>query len=61
MLIGILLAVLVVQYVANEPDPDRLIDPATCEIYTQDAPGGGSRYSGEFDQKCMEWKNLASP
>ena len=52
-IIGVLAAILVVQYAADAPDPDRIIDPATCEIYSQQ-PGGAKEYSGEFDQKCLD-------
>lgn len=59
MIIGVLLAVLVVQYVANMSNVDRFIDPITCEIYTQGAPGAvGKQYIGEFDQKCMDLKEM---
>ena len=53
-IIGVLLAVLVIQYVVDAPDSNMLIDPATCEIYTQDSYGSAKQYTGEFDQKCMD-------
>lgn len=61
MIIGILLAILVVQFVANSSDSNLLIDPSTCEIYTQSSPGGAvsKQYTGEFDEKCMQVRELA--
>ena len=58
VIIAVLLAILVVQYVANTPEADRLIDPTTCEIYSQEGPGGGRIYLDEFDQKCLDLKNI---
>lgn len=61
MIIGVLLAILVVQYVANTSDGPverRLIDPATCQIYEHDV-GDVRRYLDEFDQKCLELRALA--
>lgn len=60
MIIGILLAILVVQYVANTSDgpTTKLIDPATCQIYEHDL-GGDRRYLDEFDQKCLDLRALA--
>lgn len=58
VIIAVLLAILVVQYVANTPDTDRLIDPTTCEVYSQKGPGGGRVYLDEFDQKCLDLKNM---
>ncbi|MDE0091544.1 MAG: hypothetical protein OXP12_09420 [Thaumarchaeota archaeon] len=60
MIIGVLLAILVVQYVANTSDgpASRLIDPATCQIY-EPIPGGGKSYLDEFDQKCLDLRALA--
>ncbi len=60
MIIGVLLAILVVQYVANTSDgpATRLIDPATCQIY-EHSPGGVKQYLDEFDQKCLDLRALA--
>ena len=56
-IIAVLLGILVVQYVVNVPEPDRLIDPTTCEIYSK-GPDGTRTYLDEFDQKCADLKNL---
>ena len=59
-IIAILLAILIVQYVASPAaNQSRLIDPMTCEIYLQVEPGGAREYSGEFDQKCVDLRELA--
>ena len=57
-LIGILLVVLAVQIV-NNSSVERLIDPATCEIWTRGSGPAERQYLGEFDQKCMDVKELS--
>jgi len=61
ILIDVLVCILVVQYVVNAPEADRLIDPVTCEIYASDLPGGERTYLGEFDPKCLEIREILNP
>ncbi len=57
ILIIILLAVLVVQFMTNQQNA-TLIDTQTCELYIKDAQIGGKKYLGEFDSKCLDLRNL---
>lgn len=60
MIIVILIVILVVQYVVDVPDQRMLIDLETCEVYTHDPAFGDQKmYTGEFDAKCLELKELA--
>ena len=56
-LIGILLVILAVQIV-NNSSIEKFIDPATCEIWIKSPEPTGRQYLGEFDSKCLDFKNL---
>ena len=58
ILIVILLTVLVVQYVSNDPSGNKLLDPETCELYIKDPQFNGKQYLDEYDSKCLDFKNL---
>ncbi|MFB5617309.1 MAG: hypothetical protein ACE5Q4_01430 [Nitrosopumilus sp.] len=34
------------------------IDSQTCELYIEDSQFGGKKYLNEYDQKCLDFKNL---
>ena len=57
ILIIVLLGVLAVQYLSNESN-GKFIDPETCEIYIKDSQINGKKYLGEYDEKCLDFKNL---
>ncbi len=58
ILIIVLVGILVLQFVMNNPNSTMLIDPATCEIYIKDLQINGKQYLNEFDPKCLDLKNL---
>ena len=60
ILIIVLLVILVVQFYSNNSS-GKFIDPETCEIYVKDPKLNSKQYSGEFDQKCLYFKNLNNP
>ena len=57
ILIIVLLGVLAVQYLSNESS-GKFIDPETCEIYIKDSQINSKKYLGEYDEKCLDFKNL---
>ncbi len=61
ILIIILIGILVFQYMVNSKSPTTLIDSETCELYIKDPQINSKKYLGEFDTKCLEFKNLNSP
>lgn len=58
MIIIILLAVLVVQFITNDKSDIPTIDAETCELYIIDSKINAKQYLNEFDEKCLEFKNL---
>lgn len=58
ILIIVLVGILVLQFVMNNPNSTMLIDPTTCEIYIKDLQINGKQYLNEFDSKCLDLKNL---
>ena len=56
MIIAVLLAILIVQFVSVDREDEKFIDPHTCEIYTMDSQASPREYLGTFDPKCMEIK-----
>jgi uncharacterized membrane protein YukC len=61
VLIIILVAILIFQYVTNEPNAKRLIDSETCELYIKYNQINGKKYLDEYDPKCLEAKGLTHP
>tara|TARA_B110001454_G_C12670605_1_gene413589 strand:- start:1029 stop:1238 length:210 start_codon:yes stop_codon:yes gene_type:complete len=57
ILIFVLVGVLVLQFISNTDD-SPMIDSETCEIYIQDSQINTKKYLNEFDQKCLDFKNL---
>ena len=58
ILIAVLLVILSVQFFYNNSE-GRFIDPETCEIYIKDSNLNSKQYTNEFDEKCLDFKNLA--
>jgi hypothetical protein len=61
ILIIVLVAILIFQYVSNVPNSSKLIDSETCELYVKDNQINGKKYLDEYDSKCLEMKNLDLP
>ncbi len=57
MLIVILVAILVIQFISND-NSRPMIDSETCELYIIDSKINARQYLGEFDSKCLDFKNL---
>ena len=58
ILIIVLIVILVVQVMNNDSSNSKLIDPETCELYIKDLQINPKQYLGEYDQKCVDFKNL---
>jgi hypothetical protein len=58
ILIIVLIGILVVQVMNNDSNNRKLIDPETCELYIKDLQINPKQYLGEYDQKCVDFKNL---
>ena len=58
MIIIILLAILTFQVISNDKRGNTLIDSETCELYVVDSQINARKYLGEFDSKCLDFKNL---
>ena len=57
IIIIILVGILAFQVMNNDSNRPT-IDSETCEIYIEDSQFGGKKYIGEYDQKCLDFKNL---
>ena len=57
ILIVVLIGVLLLQFATND-NSAPLIDPETCELYTVDSQINAKNYLNEFNQKCLDFKNL---
>ena len=53
-----LVAILSLQVMTNSNSAAQLIDSETCEIYIMDSQINAKKYLNEFDQKCLDFKNL---
>ena len=53
-----LVSILALQVMTNGNNAQQLIDSETCEIYIMDANINAKKYLNEFDQKCLDFKNL---
>ncbi len=58
ILIIVLIGILIVQVMNNDSNNSKLIDPETCELYIKDLQINPRQYLGEYDQKCVDFKNL---
>ncbi len=58
ILIIVLVGVLLLQFATND-NSAPLIDPETCEIYVVDSQINTKTYLDEFNQKCLDFKNLS--
>ena len=57
ILIIVLIGILIMQFVSND-NSTPMIDPETCELYTVDSQINAKIYLDEFNQKCLDFKNL---
>ncbi|MSS86059.1 MAG: hypothetical protein CK526_00190 [Thaumarchaeota archaeon] len=57
ILIIALIGILLLQFVTNDKSA-QLIDPETCELYVIDSKINTKTYLDEFNQKCLDFKNL---
>lgn len=53
-----LASILALQVMANGNSANQQIDSETCELYIVDANINAKKYLSEFDQKCLDFKNL---
>ncbi|MBL7018508.1 MAG: hypothetical protein ISR81_06290 [Nitrosopumilus sp.] len=53
-----LVSILAMQVMTNSNNAAQLIDSETCEIYVMDSQINAKKYLNEFDQKCLDFKNL---
>ncbi len=51
-------SILALQVLTNSNNASQLIDSETCEIYVMDSQINAKKYLNEFDQKCIDFKNL---
>ena len=57
ILIFVLIGILLLQFVTNDKSTP-LIDPETCELYIVDSQINTKTYLDEFNQICLDFKNL---
>ena len=57
MIIIVLVGILSLQLVTNNNNPQQ-IDSETCELYIMDTNINAKKYLNEFDEKCLDFKNL---
>lgn len=53
-----LASILALQVMANGNSSNQQIDSETCELFILDANINAKKYLSEFDQKCLDFKNL---
>lgn len=53
-----LVSILTLQVMTNSGNSRQTIDSETCELYIMDANINAKKYLNEFDQKCLDFKNL---
>lgn len=58
IVIIVLVSILALQVITNNNNPRQLIDSETCELYIMDANINAKKYLNDFDQKCLDFKNL---
>jgi hypothetical protein len=57
ILIVVLIGILLLQFATND-NSAPVIDPETCELYVVDSQINSKTYLDEFNQKCLDFKNL---
>ncbi|QLH02823.1 hypothetical protein C5F47_04275 [Nitrosopumilus cobalaminigenes] len=58
IVIIVLVTILSLQVLTNSNNSAQLIDAETCELYIMDSQINAKQYLNEFDQKCLDFKNL---
>jgi len=58
IIIIVLVSILALQIMTNSNNSSKLIDVETCELYVMDSQINAKKYLNEFDQKCLDFKNL---
>jgi len=58
IIIIVLVSILALQVMTNNNNSAKLIDVETCESYVMDSQIDAKKYLNEFDQKCLDFKNL---
>jgi len=53
-----LVGILAVQVMSNSNNSNQMIDSETCELYVMDSQINAKQYLNEFNQKCLDFKNL---
>ena len=53
-----LVSILTLQVMTNSNNSQQVIDSETCELYIMDANINAKKYLNEFDEKCLDFKNL---
>ena len=53
-----LVTILAFQVLSNSNDSKQMIDAETCELYVIDSQINAKQYLNEFNQKCLDFKNL---
>jgi len=53
-----LASILALQVMTNSNSSNQQINSETCELYIMDANINAKKYLSEFDQKCLDFKNL---
>jgi len=58
IVIVVLVSILALQVMTNSNNAQQLIDSETCELYIMDGNINAKKYLNEFNQKCLDFKNL---
>ena len=58
IIIIVLVSILALQVMTNSNNAAQKIDSETCELYILDSEINAKRYLNEFNQKCLDFKNL---
>jgi len=53
-----LVSILALQVMTNSNNSPQKIDAETCELYVMDSQINAKKYLNEFNQKCLDFKNL---
>ncbi|MBT8242099.1 MAG: hypothetical protein HKP34_00065 [Nitrosopumilus sp.] len=53
-----LVSILSLQVMTNSNNTSQMIDSQTCELYVIDTQINAKQYLNEFDEKCLDFKNL---
>jgi uncharacterized transporter YbjL len=58
IIIIVLVSILALQVMTNSNNAAQKIDSETCELYILDSEINAKKYLNQFDQKCLDFKNL---